>query len=482
MRRERNRTDERIYKKNAKRKLASQSRGITLVALVITIIIIIILATVTINMAFGDDGIIKRAELAKDMYANDTAYTDQSMANATAYLDEMLNGVAGGSGTDEGGDEPETPEIPSEWDQTIVTPVLSDDNQWVPVPKGFTASTVEGEKRVNDGFVIKQGSNGGATSGVNEFVWIPVDDESLAEMYNTENPGTELSKSTLNEVTTTTDVYSKLRVREGDSYTAGTPNSTNVREPDILPDTSYGDAVTRNISMGVEQIKSVLGITGATDAEVLKNYAQSLVEEYTAMYDSVARYDGFYIGRYELTGTVESPTVQKGEKVLASQNWYNLKKACTNLVQAGENTGAQSEMIYGNQWDEVMDWIVDTGDKTAEQINEDSSSWGNYKDYNTANGYEEGNEKYVAEAGTGVLAAGSSEYWKANNIYDLAGNAFDWTQEAYNTYYRINRGGVYTSSGSSYPASDRNNSRPSNSGSDRSSRPALYVALNADQT
>ena len=54
----------------------SQARGITLVALVITIIVIIILATVTINMAFGDDGIIKRAEQAKDMYANDTAYTD----------------------------------------------------------------------------------------------------------------------------------------------------------------------------------------------------------------------------------------------------------------------------------------------------------------------------------------------------------------------------------------------------------------------
>ena len=192
-------------------------------------------------MAFGDDGIIKRAEQAKDMYANDTAYTDQSMANATAYLDEMLNGVAGESGT---GDEPEIPEVPSEWDQTIVTPVLSEDNQWVPVPKGFTASTIEGEKSVNDGFVIKQGSNGGATSGVNEFVWIPVDEESLEEMYNTSAPGTVLSKSTLNEETTTTDVYSNLRIRNTDSsvFIAGKPGTVNSREPDIIPDTEFGDA------------------------------------------------------------------------------------------------------------------------------------------------------------------------------------------------------------------------------------------------
>ena len=63
MEKEINRNDERNYRKTSKRKLASQARGITLVALVITIIIIIILATVTINMAFGDDGIIK--ELSK---------------------------------------------------------------------------------------------------------------------------------------------------------------------------------------------------------------------------------------------------------------------------------------------------------------------------------------------------------------------------------------------------------------------------------
>ena len=44
--------------------------GITLVSLVITIIIIIILATVTINMAFGDNGLIREAELARDLTAN----------------------------------------------------------------------------------------------------------------------------------------------------------------------------------------------------------------------------------------------------------------------------------------------------------------------------------------------------------------------------------------------------------------------------
>ncbi len=64
--------------------------GITLMALVITILIIIILATVAINLAFGDNGLIKRAEDARDYYANDTAYTDESLANMDAYISEML--------------------------------------------------------------------------------------------------------------------------------------------------------------------------------------------------------------------------------------------------------------------------------------------------------------------------------------------------------------------------------------------------------
>lgn len=36
-----------------------KEKGITLIALVITIVIIIILATVTINMAFGDGGLLR---------------------------------------------------------------------------------------------------------------------------------------------------------------------------------------------------------------------------------------------------------------------------------------------------------------------------------------------------------------------------------------------------------------------------------------
>ena len=50
--------------------IQKNQKGVTLVALVITIIVIIILSTVTIDLAFGNNGLIKRAQLAKDMAAN----------------------------------------------------------------------------------------------------------------------------------------------------------------------------------------------------------------------------------------------------------------------------------------------------------------------------------------------------------------------------------------------------------------------------
>ena len=70
--------------------MLKNQKGITLVALVITIIILIILATVAISFAFGNNGLVNRAEDARDYYTNDTAYTDQSITNVEYYLNDIL--------------------------------------------------------------------------------------------------------------------------------------------------------------------------------------------------------------------------------------------------------------------------------------------------------------------------------------------------------------------------------------------------------
>ena len=81
-----------------------KERGITLVALVITIIIIIILATITMNMAFGDNGLIKQAQKAKDMAANSVIAEQEGM---NSLMQEYANVMAEDS-------EIPDPEIPFE--------------------------------------------------------------------------------------------------------------------------------------------------------------------------------------------------------------------------------------------------------------------------------------------------------------------------------------------------------------------------------
>ena len=438
---------ERLVKRK-KQSRNAREQGITLVALVITIIIIIILATVAINFAFGDNGLITRAEQARDFYANDTKYTEESMSNVESYLEGML---PGGSG--DGGDEPEDPDVPPTptvpgtvvdakpeegeeiyiFEETTQIADASGDNMWV--PKGFGIAS-DSATDIDDGVVITTADN------TKQFVWIPVDETSLGEMYNTKG-----GEKTLLGVDTKTSIYSNLRQRAGDSYKITTPGNdpSGIREPDVL--SSY-DTSSR-------YYQDILGYAST------KDMADAMVAEYAATYASIEQYDGFYIGRYELTGSVDVPTVQKGQTVLTADiagNWYYLKKACTNIVN-GDEYGAQSIMIYGNQWDEVMDWLVDTG-MSSDLVNVDSSSWGNYE---------------VDGVDVTKQNSGSNPVWQANNIYDLAGNCWEWTQEALNANRRVRRGGCYSNSGSSYPASDRGNNGPDGNYSDNSSRAALYV-------
>ena len=405
-----------------------KKNGITLIALVVTIVILLILSGVTINMLLGEDGIIRTAQEAKNTWEGAVSNEQQEMQNLMNELNSIMNGNGGTGDGEDGNIDPETG-----WDLDKVTKFPSKDEPSVnvPIPDGFTASAVEEEQKVEEGFVIKQdGTN-------NEFVWIPVSAERLAQMYTEET--VTLSGGT----GVTTSIYSKL------STTTSKPGKTGYREPDLV----VGSGSECDASSTYQTI------LGASDTE---SFAQKMVNEYQEIHDSIENYGGFYIGRYELTGDISSPTVAKGGTVIGSQNWYNLKAACMKIVN---NEGKQESeiitkttMIYGNQWDEVCNWLSGVGYDI-----EDSTSWGNYEDN--------------PEEGAGSKqTAGYKESWQANHIYDFAGNCEEWTQEAYYAYYRVLRGGNYNLSGSDYPASHRDNYDPNYGDfSHISTRTVLYI-------
>ena len=158
--------------------------------------------------------------------------------------------------------------------------------------------------------------------------------------------------------------------------------------------------------------------------------------------------------------------MQKDKVTLTNINWYDLYNACGNSkLQASDKV--KTQMIWGCQWDVTMNWLISSGAKTSNEVNKDSRSWGNYSDSK-----ENAKVTVTEEDGTTTNKygrkqnTGYSEYWKANNIYDLAGNCSEWTQEASYTSSRANRGGGYGGNGSSFPVSGRGGFNPDHSDGD----------------
>ena len=262
----------------------------------------------------------------------------------------------------------------------------------------------------------------------NQWVWVPV--ETPSSLYTTVDAGQALAGST--GVKTTK--YTNSAIISG--ITRGLPGSTNWREPDLV--------------LGSDGKQYDYANYAKAGFSSLANMAENMKSDHEEMIASLEKYKGFYIGRYELSAN--------GEKTGATQtnvNWYTLYKNCTTLASG---TKVKTRMIWGLQWDATCNWLASSGFSIT-----DSSTWGNYSN-NTAGGH--GSKQNT----------GYSESWKANNIYDFAGNCWEFIQEAGSAYGRAYRGGNFNyGTGSDSPASVRCNISPTSADSISGSRPTLYL-------
>ena len=190
----------------------------------------------------------------------------------------------------------------------------------------------------------------------------------------------------------------------------------------------------------------------------------------------VKKYGGFYIGRYEATipegatsatNTTGVPTCKSGKTVWTNIDYTN-SKASAESMYTEEDSSVQSGLLTGKAWDRTCHWISDyiTTINTNSTLR-DSRYYGNYS-----------NSVSPAESGKGTKqVAGYNENWKTKNIYDLAGNVWEWTYEAVSSC-RIYRGGSYNNVGESLPVSYRNYNYPSKSYDNIGFRPRLYIKIN----
>ncbi len=413
------------YKCKNFRKGNKQS-GITLVALVVTIVVLLILAGVSLSLVLSNNGIIGRAKESGTEYAKGKTNEQTELNTAEDDIDRAL-----------GTYDPFKNITAKTLEEAKSNSMLESNEESkvkftdgiVIIPKGYKISDATAED-VGHGVVIEDASR-------NQWVWVPVDD--VSKYYESSEEGVAISGSTVK-----TNKYTKLSIEIGTgsnkkTITRGLPSSTDYREPALLTDRDTdGYAVTA-------------GFKNASDM------ATKMVSEYDTMIKSIEKYKGFYIGRYELSGSVENPAEKSGT-TLTETTWYNSYKACKKLgenADGSDKEGIATRMIWGCQWDATCDFIATKGETKSIT---DSRDWGNYSNSTNDAAVKETKEDGTEENKYGSKQiTGYSEYWKANNIYDIAGNYYEWTQEADRTVGRACRGGAPGSDDGYYnPASGRN--------------------------
>jgi len=227
--------------------------------------------------------------------------------------------------------------------------------------------------------------------------------------------------------------------------------------------------------------------------------------DYKNMLKSVYTNGGFWIGRYEAGLEGDTPRtsyteISASDKAVVKQNKipYNYVKRdeAQELATRMNYNGCTSSLIFGIQWDLTLKYIEEKTVEAVEEANKDtvrtdikskltsdSRTIGNY--YNSAfilnrgkfakngalskwfayNDNSESTKDLVAESQkksqssyeNGILlTTGATDATKLQNIYDIAGNVWEWTLEFYDTSAPcVSRGGNYVNLGSDNPAKDR---------------------------
>ena len=419
------------------------NKGITLVVLVVTIVVLLILAGVSINLVLGNNGIIAKAQEAKTKQAEASENDLKGMNSLIEQMESTLNGSGNGGKT-----EPETvPYLPS------------DDFH-------YDTST-----SVDTGLVI-QDANG------NEYVWVVVP----KSLYSNTNYNSNNAK----KPSSSTD-YANIEYCL-QQYTATYRNGTS------YSDVYYPDD------------KNVGWFADETAYNNLKN----------SMLKSVYENGGFYVGRYEAgiaeNRTSKSATNSDGKytiegmptpvtKADAYPYTYVTRTQAQNLASNVNSGTKTSSLMFGVQWDLVLAFMS----KYTVKITSNSTTIGNYRDSEfqisetgkyatmsnwtlsstwnpstrlTTNFVDSSRNKIAQYSdGKGILVTtGTSEENKVMNIYDIAGNIWEWTLEKASraSLPCAFRGGSCLYAGSINPAASRSSNSTGDSFIDVGFRVSLF--------
>lgn len=186
--------------------------------------------------------------------------------------------------------------------------------------------------------------------------------------------------------------------------------------------------------------ENTTNIGSTNEVEVAEaNFSES-AESNAEYMDSVNKYRGFYIGRYEASQDAEDEnkaSTVSGAVPLTEIVYDRMREIAQNTY--ADSSSVKSDITSSFVWDTLCKWLENSGYDIY-----NSTSYGNY-----ANNIEGTKSKAVT---------GRNSKWVTNNIYDLAGNVWEISTEEWGDIYEKNhsgRGGGFHNDGINYPISCR---------------------------
>ena len=367
----------------------------------------------------------------------------------------------------------------------------------VKIPAGYAPTKIEGESTVDEGLVI-------IDSQGNEYVWIEVPNDGTGPVYTAVTSEEENSEDYYRAIATALRTYCTKDSSGGDLIKDGTTSDGTYGKISTYgyTDVWYDGTGKLESESSNKDDKTGCGLT-----------CNEYKELYKKMLKSVYTNGGFWIGIYE-AGTT-SPRGNKNDSIeglkaeskqdLYPINYVKCSQAQTLASKASSSASINSSLMFGIQWDLVLRFLSNKGVETR-LLNNNSSTWGNYSNqpfeinrgkysvvspWNVYLEYVEAKENKVKVEGIVsrkigttdtdkiLLTTGASDTNSKKNIYDLAGNMWEWTLEhateipTQPTQCAI-RGGSFGKSGGSRPVSYRNHDTTSSSDYYLGFRVALY--------